>query len=101
MPDVDPKNCHASLTQALSLPVLTIASSCGELELTLSSSDVVSPFLPDGFTIHFDAVSLSLSTEAAPAAHMLCALAHELDAGTPANGLAPLLTQLIRFLEGP
>jgi hypothetical protein len=101
MPGVDPKNCLVTLTQPLSLPVSTIASSCGELELGLSSSDVVSPYLPSGFTIHFDAASLSVSTETAPAARVLCALGHELDAGATPKSLAPLLTQLIRFSDGP
>jgi hypothetical protein len=99
IPGVDPQNCVATLTQPLSLRVLTLDASCGELELTLASSDITSPFLPTGFVIHLDPASVNLSTENAPTAQLLCALGHQLDVGVPSNAVAPLLTQVIRSLD--
>jgi hypothetical protein len=101
IPDVDPKNCLATVTQEVALPVTVVASSCVELRLTLAPTTLVSPpTLPD-FAIHLDAIALNLAADSHPAQDLLCAIAHRVDAVGVSGQLAPLLTQLVRVLGDP
>jgi hypothetical protein len=101
VPDVDPKNCLASQTQRLELPVASLSASCAELQLVLGPVDLAAAPGLSGFTLHFDQVSLAVSPESGPAANLLCALAQRLEAGGAAGPLAPMLTQLVRLLGDP
>jgi hypothetical protein len=101
VPNVDPKNCLATVTQPLEWAVASLAASCAELQLVLGPVDFAAFFTLPGFTIHFDQASLAVSPEPGPAANLLCALAHRLEAGGAAGPLAPMLTQLVRLLGDP
>ena len=100
VPNVEPKNCLANVTQSIDLVVDSLSASCAELQLVLGPDEFAAlPTLP-GFTIHVDQVTLVFSPEPGPAANLLCALAHRLDAGG-SGSLAPMLTQLVRLLSDP
>jgi len=101
VPNVDPKNCLATVTQPLEWAVASLAASCAELQLVLGPVDFAAFFTLPGFTIHFDQASLTVSPERGPAANLLCALAHRLEGGGAAGPLAPMLTQLVRLLGDP
>ena len=101
VPNVDPKNCLASLTQEAAFPVTAISASCGELQLTLGPVTLISPpGLPD-FTIQLDAISLDIAPDSQLAQNRLCALAHRLDASNGSGQIAAMLTQFIRLLDDP
>jgi hypothetical protein len=101
VPNVEPKNCLATVTQPLELPVASLSATCTELQLVLGPLDFAAFFTLPGFTIHFDQASLTVSPEPGPAANLLCALAHRLESGGAAGRVAPMLTQLVRLLGDP
>jgi hypothetical protein len=98
IPDVDPKNCLATVTQDVALPVAAIAVSCEELRLTLEPTTLVSPPTLPGFTIRLDAIVFDLTAGSHPAQDLLCAVAHRVDASGASGEIAPMLTQFIRVL---
>jgi hypothetical protein len=103
IPNVDPKNCLATLSQELALPVtaVSVSASCGELQISLAPTTLVSPpTLPD-FTIALNAISFDIASNAHPTQNLLCALASRVEASGVSGQLAPMLTQLIRLLGDP
>lgn len=103
IPNVDPKNCLATLSQELALPItaVSVSASCSELQITLAPTTLVSPpGLPD-FTIALNAISFDIASNAHPTQNLLCALASRVEASGVSGQLAPMLTQLIRLLGDP
>ena len=95
-----PKMCFVGDPQRIEVPVASLSASCDRLHLVLGPVEFVGAPTFLGFTIHFNAASLTVSPESGPAANILCALAHRLDAAS-AGKLAPMLSQFIRLLADP
>ena len=65
IPGVDPKNCLATLTQAVSIPVSRLSATCAQVTIDLASLTIVSPPSLDGFTLNFDPIEAALTADSA------------------------------------
>lgn len=95
IPGVDPKNCLATITQAVEVPVADVAATCTAVTVDLAAFRVVSPPSLDGFTLDFDAIELGLSPATASGERAACALARQLDHGARDANLARSLSRLL------
>ena len=87
----------ASITQAVTLPVITAVCPILHLELGPLDLDLL------GLVVHLDRVVLDIS--AVPGAgnllgNLLCAVAGLMDGGGPLNVIAMLLNQILAILDG-
>jgi hypothetical protein len=91
VPDVDPKNCLASFSERLRIPISTLAASCDELDLALGGVEIQEP----PFTIDFDPVSVVIAGSSTKDRTILCALSHRLAAAGQSGNLVPVLDRLL------
>jgi hypothetical protein len=101
VPNVDPKNCLATVTQEVAIPVTALSVSGTDLQLSLGPLTLVSPPSLSDFTIQFDVISLNIASASQPAQGLLSAIAHRVDAAGVAGEIAPMLNQFIRILGDP
>jgi len=98
IPDVDPKNCLASLIQAVQVPVARVAATCAAVTVDLAAFTPASPPELTGYILDFDAIEVTLTADTAAAQRTACALARQLDHGARDRTLARLLNRLLGSL---
>ncbi|HEY3164068.1 MAG TPA: hypothetical protein VGJ71_06885 [Candidatus Limnocylindrales bacterium] len=100
IPGVDPKNCLATITQAVQLPIDSLTATCAAATIELGGLVLVSPPSLDGFTLRFDPASITLTADTPAAERAACSLARQLDHDARARMLARLLNRLLGALAG-
>jgi hypothetical protein len=95
IPDVDPKNCLATIGQTVAIPVTAITASCSGVHLVIGPLTVVSPPSLEGYVLDFDAATLDLSPSTGAGSGLACALGHRASASGPSPALAPMLARFV------
>jgi hypothetical protein len=98
IPNVDPKNCLATLTQAVTIPVSSLSATCAQATIDLAALTIVSPPSLDGFTLNFDPIEVVFTADTATTQRSACAIARRLDHGAHDASLARLLNRLLAGL---
>ena len=98
IPGVDPKNCLATETQAVAVPVAQLTATCTAAIVDLAAFTPAPPPSLDGFTLAFDAIELSLTANTARSERTACAIARQLDHGGRDANVARLLNRLLGSL---
>ena len=98
IPGVDPKNCLATITVDVRVPIDVIRATCSSVELDLLGFSIVSPFTLDGFTLVFEPTTVAITPDTDAATRSACALARQLDHGARDRSVVRLLNRLLGAL---